>query len=182
MYGDWYARNMYSEGSDQYRYHLRRYGHPSIVGYRAIAEQWRAENFNPDELMELFVAAGAQYFVGQAMHHDNFFNYDSEIHSWNSVKVGPRKDITQLWREAAQRHGLPFGLSEHLGATFTWWKVNKGRDQIRTVRGASTTTAPTRTFHRSIWTTISITIRRRRSSTHASGIRPTRAGTTTGVR
>lgn len=130
MFGDWYARNMYCEGSDQYRYHLRRFGHPSVVGYRAVAEQWRAENFDPDELMQLFVAAGARYFVGQAMHHDNFFNYDSAIHSWNSVKVGPRKDITQLWRDAAERQGLPFGLSEHLGATFTWWKVNKGHDRF----------------------------------------------------
>jgi len=129
MYGDWYARNIYCEGSDQYRYHMRHYGHPSKVGYRAVAEQWRAENFDPDELMQLFVEAGARYFVGQAMHHDNFFNYDSAIHDWNSVKVGPRKDITQLWRDAARRHNLPFGLSEHLGATFTWWKVNKGHDR-----------------------------------------------------
>ena len=129
MYGDWYARNIYCEGSDQYRYHLRHYGHPSKVGYRAIAERWRAENFDPDELMQLFVTAGARYFVGQAMHHDNFFNYDSAIHDWNSVKVGPGKDITQLWRDAAAQRGLPFGLSEHLGATFTWWKVNKGHDR-----------------------------------------------------
>ncbi len=28
MYGDWYARNMYVEGSPQYLYHLRTYGHP----------------------------------------------------------------------------------------------------------------------------------------------------------
>lgn len=129
MYGDWYARNMYCEGSDQYRYHLRRYGHPSVVGYRSIVEGWRAENFDPEELMQLFVAAGARYFVGQAMHHDNFFNYASAIHPWNSVKVGPQKDITRLWQDAAKQQGLPFGLSEHLGATFTWWKVNKGRDR-----------------------------------------------------
>ena len=28
MYGDWYARNMYIEGTDQYYYHWN-YGHPS---------------------------------------------------------------------------------------------------------------------------------------------------------
>lgn len=128
MYGDWYARNLYVEGSDQYRYHLRHYGHPSKVGYKEIAAQWTAERFDPEGLMDLFVAAGAKYFVGQAMHHDNFFNYDSAIHPWNSVRVGPKKDITQLWKDAATSRGLPFGLTEHLGATFSWWKVNKGSD------------------------------------------------------
>jgi len=27
MYGYWYARQMYVEGHDQYRYHIRKYGH-----------------------------------------------------------------------------------------------------------------------------------------------------------
>jgi len=128
-YGDWYARNLYIEGSDQYRYHLRTYGHPSQVGWKDVVARWRAERFDPEALMQRFVAAGARYFVGQAMHHDNFFNYDSAIHPWNSVRVGPKKDITQLWKDAATGHGLPFGLTEHLGATFSWWKVNKGRDR-----------------------------------------------------
>src|SRR5215210_1364874 len=32
-YGDWYARNMYMEGSRQYKYHLEKYGHPSKFGF-----------------------------------------------------------------------------------------------------------------------------------------------------
>lgn len=128
-YGDWYARRMYCEGSDQYRYHLRTYGHPSKVGYKDIVRQWRAERFDPDALMDQFVAAGAKYFVAQAVHHDNFFNYDSQLHAWNSVQIGPGKDIVGLWKGAASRHGLPFGIAEHLGATFSWWAVNKGSDR-----------------------------------------------------
>lgn len=91
MYGDWYARNMYIQGSDQYRYHWRTYGHPSKFGYKDICKLWKAENFDPDELMALFVEAGARYFVGQAMHHDNFDNFDSAHNPWNSTKVGPMK-------------------------------------------------------------------------------------------
>ncbi|MEU8227229.1 alpha-L-fucosidase [Kribbella sp. NPDC048915] len=128
-YGDWYARNMYREGSDQYRYHLRTYGHPSQVGYKDIVRQWKAERFEPDELMELFVAAGAKYFVAQAVHHDNFFNYESAVHPWNSVKIGPGKDIVGLWKEAADRRGLPFGVTEHLGAALGWLAVTKGADK-----------------------------------------------------
>ncbi|WP_432936927.1 alpha-L-fucosidase [Kribbella sp. CA-253562] len=128
-FGDWYARRMYCEGTEQYRYHLRTYGHPSEVGYKDVVRQWKAERFDPDALMDQYVAAGAKYFVAQAMHHDNFFNYDSSIHRWNSVRMGPGKDIVALWKAAADRHRLPFGIAEHLGATFTWSAVNKGSDE-----------------------------------------------------
>ena len=85
MYGDWYARNMYIEGSDQYRYHTRHYGHPSQFGYKDICALWKAEKFDPEELMDLYVRAGARYFVAQATHHDHFFNYDSAVNRFNSV-------------------------------------------------------------------------------------------------
>ncbi len=108
MYGDWYARNMYHEGSEQYRYHIRHYGHPSKFGYKDIVQLWKAEQFDPESLMDLNAAAGAKYFVAQAMHHDNFFNYDSKIHRFNSVNMGPKKDIVALWKAATTRLGTAF--------------------------------------------------------------------------
>jgi alpha-L-fucosidase len=128
MYGDWYARQIYIEGHDQYRYHVRKYGHPSAFGYKDIVKLWTAEKFDPQGLMDLYARAGAKYFVGQAVHHDNFFNWDSAIHRWTSVATGPRKDITGLWKAAAQKSGLPFGVSEHLATSFSWQKPNKGAD------------------------------------------------------
>ncbi len=129
MYGDWYARHMYVEGSDQYRYHVRKYGHPSRVGWKDMVQLWKAESFDPEGLMEQFVAAGAKYFVAQAAHHDNFHNWNSTRHRWNAVNMGPHKDIVGAWQQAAKKFGLPFGLSEHIGATFSWYKPNKGADQ-----------------------------------------------------
>ena len=129
-FGDWYARHMYVEGSDQYRYHWRIYGHPSKFGYKDICRLWKAEKFDPDALMSLFVDAGAKYFVGQAMHHDNFDNFDSAHQPWNATKVGPMKDIVKLWQEAAKAKGLPFGLTEHLGASFNWFESNKRSDTV----------------------------------------------------
>ncbi len=128
MYGDWYARHMYVQDSPQYLYHVRHYGHPSRFGYKDICALWKAERFEPEELMRLYRRAGARYFVAQAMHHDHFFNYASNIHRFNAVQVGPRKDICGLWKAAAAREGLPFGLTEHLGATFSWWRTNKWCD------------------------------------------------------
>jgi len=128
-YGDWYARHMYRQGSEQYLHHLRMYGHPSQSGYKDIVRQWKAERFDPADLMDRFVAAGARYFVAQAVHHDNFFNYEASVNPWNSAKVGPGKDIVGLWKAAAEERGLPFGLTEHLGAALTWFAVNKGSDR-----------------------------------------------------
>jgi alpha-L-fucosidase len=128
MFGDWYAQRMYVEGSDQYRYHLRTYGHPSQFGYKEVIARWKAERFDPEALMRLYVDAGARYFVAQAAHHDNFHNWPSQHHRWNAVAVGPGKDIVGLWRDAARQHGLRFGLSEHMGASLSWWVANKGAD------------------------------------------------------
>jgi len=129
MYGDWYARNMYIEGSAQYLYHIRHYGHPSKFGYKDIVKLWKAENFNPDELMDLYHKAGARYFIGQAMHHDHFFNFPSKYNRFNSTQIGPMKDICGMWKAAADNMKMNFGLTEHLGATFSWWAVNKGADK-----------------------------------------------------
>lgn len=128
MFGDWYARNMYIEGSAQYLHHWRVYGHPSRHGWKDVVKLWKAERFSPDELMDLYVAAGAHYFVAQAVHHDNFDNWDSAFNRWNSVSVGPGKDIVGLWRAAAKKRSLPFGVTEHLGASFSWWSHNKNHD------------------------------------------------------
>ncbi len=129
MYGDWYARHMYVEGSEQYKYHVRHYGHPSKFGYKDICKLWKAERFDPDELMALYHKAGARYFMAQATHHDNFFNYASKVNRMNSVNVGPGRDICAMWKAAADKKGMPFGLSEHLAASFSWWNRNKGWDK-----------------------------------------------------
>jgi alpha-L-fucosidase len=130
MYGDWYARHIYVEGSDQYRYHIRKYGHPSRFGWKDVVGLWKAEKFDPDGLMDLYLKAGAKYFVAQAAHHDNFHNWNSSHHPWNSVKMGPGRDIVALWGDAARKRGLPYGFSEHIGATFTWYRPTKGADRF----------------------------------------------------
>src|ERR1700730_14876284 len=71
-YGDWYARSMYIEGSRDYKYHLKKYGHPSKFGFKDVIGEWKAEKWNPDELVELYRRAGAKYFMALANHHDNF--------------------------------------------------------------------------------------------------------------
>lgn len=135
MCGDWYAKHMYVQDSPQYRYHLRHYGHPSKFGYKDICALWKAERFDPNALMSLYHKAGARYFVALAMHHDHFFNYPSKLNRMNAAQVGPMKNICGLWQEAAKKYNMPFGLTEHLAASFSWWHTNKGSDAYGPYKG-----------------------------------------------
>jgi alpha-L-fucosidase len=126
--GDWYARNMYIQGNKDYDHHLKTYGHPADTGFMEIDNLWKAENWDPDELLGLYVRAGAKYFVALANHHDNFDNYDSKFHDWNSVKVGPKKDLIAGWAKAARKRGLKFGVSNHSSHAWHWFQTAYGYD------------------------------------------------------
>jgi alpha-L-fucosidase len=119
--GDWYARNMYMEGSEQYKFHVEHYGHPSKVGFKDVITTFKADKWDPEHLMDLYVKAGAKYFVSMGVHHDNFDMWNSRYQTrWNAAKAGPKKDIVGMWKQAARKRGLRFGVSEHLSNSFDW--------------------------------------------------------------
>jgi len=126
--GDWYARKMYIQGEHDYDYHVEHYGHPSKVGFKEIDAAWHAEHWNPDKLMALYKRAGAKYFVALANHHDNFDCYDSKYQPWNSVNIGPHKDIVGGWAKAARKKGLRFGVTVHAARAWKWYEVAQGSD------------------------------------------------------
>jgi alpha-L-fucosidase len=133
--GDWYARLMYQEGSADYKYHVAHYGHPSKFGYKDIIPLWKAQRWDPEKLMALYKKAGAKYFVSMGTHHDDFFLWNSKIHKWNAVNYGPHKDVVGIWEKAARKEGLRFGVSEHLGASFTWFQPSHGADTTGPFKG-----------------------------------------------
>jgi alpha-L-fucosidase len=119
--GDWYARNMYMEGSRQYEYHVKRFGPQSKVGYKDLIHLYTADKWDPEHLMDLYQKAGAKYFFSMGVHHDGFDLWDSKYQPrWNSVAAGPKKDVVGLWAAAARKRGLKFGVSEHLSNSFDW--------------------------------------------------------------
>lgn len=128
--GDWYARGMYQEGSWQYKIHLEKYGHPSKFGFKDVINEWKAEKWNPEELVSLYKNAGAQYFMALANHHDNLDLYASKYQKhWNSTKVGPKKDLIAGWAKAARNNRLPFGVSVHASHAWRWYEVTQRSDK-----------------------------------------------------
>lgn len=127
--GDWYARGLYEEGSGQYRYQCEHYGHPSKAGFKDVIRQWRAEHWNPTHLIGLYKAAGARYFMCLANHRDNFDNFASTHQSWNSVALGPKKDLVGGWEKAARGAGLRFAVSVHAAHAWSWYETSQGADK-----------------------------------------------------
>ena len=136
--GDWYARRMYEPedeswarsraGVHPYEYHQKTYGNQSKVGFMEIENLWHAEHWEPEKLMDLYARAGAKYFVALANHHDNFDAYNSKYHAWNSLRVGPHKDIVGEWARAARAKGMRFGVSNHSSHAWHWYQAAYGYD------------------------------------------------------
>ncbi|WP_114791126.1 alpha-L-fucosidase [Niabella yanshanensis] len=128
--GDWYARGMYVEGSARYNTHLKKYGHPSQFGFKDIINIWKADQWDPEELLALYKKAGAQYFMALANHHDNFDLYKSRYQpNWNSTRLGPKKDLIAGWEKAARRQGLYFGVSVHAAHAWSWYEPSQQADK-----------------------------------------------------
>ncbi len=127
--GDWYARGMYQEGSDQYKYHIEKYGHPSKFGFKDVINEWKADKWDPEAIVSLYKKAGAKYFMALANHHDNFDLYNSKYHRWNSTHLGPKKDLIAGWAKAAKNNGLPFAVSVHASHAWSWYETSQRADK-----------------------------------------------------
>ena len=134
-FGDWYGRLMYVQGHPAYEHHVRTYGHPSTTGFIDIIGQWKAERWRPEELLQRYVKAGARYFMAMANHHDNLDLFDSKHHAWNSVRVGPKRDIVGTWEKLVRQTDLKFAVSNHSSHAWHWWQTAYGYDVEGPMKG-----------------------------------------------
>ena len=126
--GDWYARFMYYEGSGQNQWHYEHFGDPAEFGLKDLCNDWKAQNWNPEQLVNLYKSVGARYFMALGNHHDNFDLWNSPYQEWNSVNVGPKKDIIKGWSDACKAAGLPLGVSIHASHAWTWLEPSQEYD------------------------------------------------------
>lgn len=126
--GDWYARNMYMQGSGQYEYQIDHYGHPSVFGYKDLTAQWTLLNWDPDALIERYRKAGAKFFIALANHHDSFDTWTSKHQPWNASVIGPHKDVVGTWAKAARARGMRLGVTVHQARNWWWFQTSHGAD------------------------------------------------------
>lgn len=110
---EWYPRNMYAEGSDEYKHEIATYGSLTQFGYKDFIPRFGAAQFDPNKWAELFKESGAKYVVPVFEHHDGFAMYDSSISDWTIVKMGPHRDVYGELAKALRERGLRLGASSH---------------------------------------------------------------------
>jgi alpha-L-fucosidase len=139
-FGCWGGRNMYqpdggtSEAwgriddkyANTYDYVKQVYGEPGTeFGYKDFIPMFKAEKWNPDEWAELFKEAGADFAGPVAIHHDGFAMWDSEYAEYNSMDMGPHRDVVGEMLKAVRKHGMKTFASFHYYTN--WFFFNPGR-------------------------------------------------------
>jgi alpha-L-fucosidase len=127
---EWYPRNMYNKNSNLLEHHKKTWGDQSKFGYKDFIPKFRAENWDPEAWAELFERSGAKYIVPVAEHHDGFAMYDSSHTKWNSVKMGPERDICGELAKAVRKRGMKFGVSTHYAWNWRYYFKDDSFDNV----------------------------------------------------
>ncbi|MCK0155765.1 alpha-L-fucosidase [Cellulophaga sp. F20128] len=113
-YAEHVPKLVYEDPEHYYPYLKERWGAaPPDFGYKDIIPEFKAEKWNPEEWASLFAEVGVQYVVLTAEHHDGFSNWDSKINPWNSVNMGPKRDLVGDLGKAVRSQGLKYAPSYH---------------------------------------------------------------------
>lgn len=123
-YSEWYLRGL--QTGDSLRVNFMKENFGSNFTYKDFAPLFKAELFNPDEWASLFERAGAKYVMLVSKHHDGYALWPSKYNrNWNSVDVGPKRDIvgelTEAVRKTDLKMGLYYSLSEWNHPLHRWY-------------------------------------------------------------
>jgi len=70
-----------------------------------------------------------------ANHHDRFDNFNSTYFKWNSVNIGPKRDIVGEFEKSTKKYELRFGVSSHDDRFLHWWLPAFGADTCGPYKG-----------------------------------------------
>ncbi len=122
----YYENHIKKDGFNNYEHHQKTYGNHKEFGYKDFIPMFKAERFNAKKWAKLFKKSGARYVVPVAEHHDAFAMYNSKFTKWNSVNMGPKRDILGELSKAVRNRGMKFGVSSHLANWRNYyWKKPK---------------------------------------------------------
>ena len=131
---EWYEKFLYAGGNDSVlkvlfgndmtlnfnngpkstrAWHTEHFGPPEKFGYKDFIPMFKAEHFDADAWASLFKKAGARYVMPGAQHHENFAMWDSKVTPFNSVQMGPRRDVIGELAAAVKKQGMKFGVANH---------------------------------------------------------------------
>ena len=110
---EWYPRDMYRPGSEEFQHHSYTFGPVHEFGYKDFIPMFKAERFDPAAWARLFKDSGAKYVIPVFEHHDGFAMYASDLSDWTAAKMGPHRDLVGDLAKAVRAEGLHLGASSH---------------------------------------------------------------------
>jgi alpha-L-fucosidase len=116
---EWYPREMYIQGSKDFKHHVEKYGPQAKFGYKDFIPMFKAEKYDPAAWAALFQKAGAKFVMPVAEHHDGFAMYDSDLTEWCAAKMGPKRDLVGALATEVRKRGMRFTASSHRAEH--WW-------------------------------------------------------------
>lgn len=108
-YAEWYRYNVMERPGENF--HTKMYGND--FDYREFGKMFHAELFDPAQWADLFQKAGAKYVVLTSKHHDGFCLWPTKSKyskNWNSLDIGPHRDLVGDLTKAVRSKGLKMGL------------------------------------------------------------------------
>ena len=87
-------------------------------GYKDLATQFKAEDFDPDYWADLIARSGARYAGICAIHHDGYAMWDSDVIDYCASKLGPKRDLLGEILGAIEQRGLKTFTSFHHARTY----------------------------------------------------------------
>lgn len=131
---EWYEKFLYAGGDDNVlkvlfghdmalaindgpqstrAWHTEHFGPPDKFGYKDFIPMFKAEHFDADAWAALFKKAGARYVMPGAQHHENFAMWDSKVTPFNSMQMGPKRDVIGELTAAVRKQGMKVGVANH---------------------------------------------------------------------
>ncbi len=130
-YAEWYQYGLQTNDTARQKFHKIKFGDRS---YYDLANDFKAELFNPDEWAKVFEQSGAKYIVLTSKHHDGFTLWPSKEANktwgfkWNAVDVGPKRDLIADLFKAVRKTSVHPGMYYSLYEWFNpLWKADKNK-------------------------------------------------------
>lgn len=132
-YAEWYQFNLETKGHGGkiVDYQRKKFGDRS---YYDLADDFKAQLYDPAEWAQLFERSGAKYVVLTSKHHDGYCLWPNAHASktwgfpWNSMERGPRRDLLgdlfAALRKTSVKPGMYFSLYEWFNPL---WKADPAR-------------------------------------------------------